>query len=620
MKRLSLKLILFVGIATIIVVSLVGGFSTYFLYQFSSRQTQQTKELLMGKYDEEIRWQTEQANSMLNAIGKLRDEGALSAEQAFATAQTLMNSLRYGQGGYFWADTEEGICVVHGSKPEVIGKNRLNDVDAKGFKLIAAIVQAGKNGGGYTDYFYPRLGSDVPEAKRGYSLLNPAFHWVLGTGNYIDDIQKTVSTQQAAAKAELKRVIMVLLMAILVITALIIGVVIAFSRIITGPIQAVTTSLQEIACGSGDLTQKLPVIGKDEIAQLSHHFNEFLSSLNQTMSQAKDASSNVMHLGQRLKQNADNMKVSTDEIHQSIADMRGKVEVQTQSIGGASSAVEQIVRNVDSLSTQIEAQATNVTESSASIEEMVGNIGSVTTNLTVASQQFGQLVEAARIGREKLDSVAQSAQSAQTNSDHLVDANAIVQSIASQTNLLAMNAAIEAAHAGDAGRGFTVVAEEIRKLAENASMQSKEIATNLKVIKDTIDEVVDTSGAAGSAFGNIEQLVHKVENLVLEIQNAMQEQNQGNQEVLESLHQMQNITSEVQGGSKEMKEGSGLILQEMMHLQESSVQLVEQLNMITRNTENIVRVAHETETISEENNEAGGKLSSIVDKFTCEDT
>lgn len=619
MKRLSTKLILFVGIAMILAVALVGAVSSYFLYQLSARQSLQTEKLLMGKYDEEIRWQTEQANSMLETIGKMRDSGTLSSEAAFTLAQSLMNGLRYGNGGYFWADTEEGVCVVHGSKPEVIGKNRLNDVDANGFKLIAAIIAAGKAGGGYTDYYYPKLGSQVAEAKRGYSLLNPSFGWVLGTGNYYDDIKKTVDAQRAGSLSELRRVIGIILAAIIIIAIGIIAIAAALSRVITKPIRAVTESLQEIACGSGDLTQKLPVLGKDEIAQLSHHFNEFLSSLNHTMSEAREASAVVLHLGERLKNNADQMGESTNEIHQSIAGMRSKVDVQTQSIGGASSAVEQIVRNVESLATQIESQAANVTQSSASIEEMVGNIRSVSNNLTVASQQFGQLVEAARVGREKLDSVAQSAQSAQTRSDHLVDANAIVQSIASQTNLLAMNAAIEAAHAGDAGRGFTVVAEEIRKLAENASLQSKEIAGNLKVIKDTIDEVVTTSGHAGSAFGNIEQLVHKVENLVLEIQSAMQEQNQGNQEVLESLHQMQNITSEVQSGSKEMKTGSALILEEMAHLQESSIQLVDQLDKIAHNTESIVHVAKETEVISGENTEAGGKLAAIVGKFTCED-
>jgi methyl-accepting chemotaxis protein len=619
MKKLSVKLILFVGISVIVIALSIGATAAFFLFRLANTNAQHLETMLMGKYDEEIRWQTEQANTMLNAIGKLQDEGKLDRDTAFSLAQTLMNALRYGPEGYFWADTVEGVCVANGSKPENIGRNRMNDVDAKGFRLIEAIITAGKNGGGYTDYWYPKLGKTDPEPKRGYSLLNPAFNWVLGTGNYYDDIHKAVSEQKAITFKEVQRISLTIITIMIIVTVLIVFAAGVASRLITRPIILVTRSLKDISCGSGDLTQKLPVIGKDEIGQLSFYFNEFIASLNKTMLQAKEAASTVLQLGEQLKRNADSMNVATKDIKMSLDDMNKKIDGQTNSINGTSSAVEQIVRNIESLALLVETQAANVTESSASIEEMVGNIRSVSNNLSRASEQFNELVEAARIGREKLDSVSQSAQSAQTHSDHLVEANSIIQSIASQTNLLAMNAAIEAAHAGDAGRGFTVVAEEIRKLAENAAQQSKDIAGNLKEIKQTIDLVVQTSSDAGEAFGNIESLVHRVENLVQEIQQAMQEQNTGNQQVLESLKNMQNITMEVKDGSREMKEGSNQILEEMKNLKDSSHMLIDQLETISRNTENIITVSQETETISEKNIEASRKLSAIVGQFKCED-
>lgn len=618
MKKLSLKLMLYLGISTIFVALAIGSTASFFLFRLANTNAQHLETMLMEKYDEEIRWQTEQANSMLNAIGKLRDEGKFDKDTAFALAQTLMNSLRYGKEGYFWADTIDGICVVHGSKPENIGRNRMNDVDAKGFKLIEAIIQAGKNGGGYTEYWYPKLGKTDPEPKRGYSLLNPAFNWVLGTGNYFDDIQQAVQHQRAITFKEVKRIsLMIVIITVLIIIVVVISAGVA-SRLITRPVILVSRSLKDISCGSGDLTKKLPVIGKDEISQLSFYFNEFIASLNTTMNQAKAAANTVLQLGEQLKMNADAMNAATGDIKISLDDMNKKIEAQNGSVSGTSSAVEQIVRNIESLALLVETQAANVTESSASIEEMVGNIRSVSNNLSRASEQFNELVEAARIGREKLDSVFQSAQSAQTHSDHLVEANSIIQSIASQTNLLAMNAAIEAAHAGDAGRGFTVVAEEIRKLAENAAHQSKDIAGNLKEIKQTIDLVVQTSSDAGEAFGNIETLVHRVENLVQEIQQAMQEQNTGNQQVLESLKNMQNITMEVKDGSREMKEGSNQILEEMKNLKDSSHLLVDQLEIISQNTEKIIAVSRETEAISEKNIEASQNLSGIVGQFKCE--
>ncbi len=544
----------------------------------------------------------------------------LTTDQAYLVAQTLMNSLRYGKEGYFWGDTAEGINVFHGSKPENIGRNRINDVDAKGFKLIEAILKAGKEpGGGYTDYYYPRLGSDVPERKRGYSLLNTTFNWVIGTGNYLDDIDKAIKTQEMEISALRKSVFIWSLIIFTSITLLIIIISGFFTGIITKPVIKVTNALNAIACGNGDLTQRLPVLSKDEIGKLSHHFNEFLKSLNDTMIEASKAAESVKGLGQKLQEQSKVLKQATDFISSSIVEIHGMMSNQNTIIDNTSSAVEEIVHSIESFAKLIETQATNVTESSASIEEMVGNVAGITKNLVNAGEQFSVLLDAARVGRERVEQVVQSAQLAQTHSDHLVEANMIIQSIANQTNLLAMNAAIEAAHAGDAGRGFTVVAEEIRKLAEHAAQQSKEIAGNLQQIKETVDMVVQTSSDAGLAFGDIQGQVDKVKNLLLEIQHAMEEQNMGNQQVLESLKIMQNVTVEVRNSTGEMRVGINEILKDINAITESNKKLSSQIDTINSNTKDIVEVTNTMNIIADDNSAASNKLSAIVSSFKCDD-
>ena len=64
--------------------------------------------------------------------------------------------------------------------------------------------------------------------------------------------------------------------------------------------------------------------------------------------------------------------------------------------------------------------------------------------------------------------------------------------IAAQTNLLALNAAIEAARVGEHGKGFAVVADEVRKLAERSSLATREIATLVKGIQETVMEMAQT--------------------------------------------------------------------------------------------------------------------------------
>ena len=72
----------------------------------------------------------------------------------------LLRELRYGDGGYFWADTYDGDNVVLlGSETE--GTNRMETKDAEGYQMVKEIIRVGQEpDGGYTDYVFPKEGGD----------------------------------------------------------------------------------------------------------------------------------------------------------------------------------------------------------------------------------------------------------------------------------------------------------------------------------------------------------------------------------------------------------------------------------------------------------------------------
>jgi CheY-like chemotaxis protein len=150
--------------------------------------------------------------------------------------------------------------------------------------------------------------------------------------------------------------------------------------------------------------------------------------------------------------------------------------------------------------------------------------------------------------------VAEKIQEIARDSEGLLEINVVMDNIASQTNLLSMNAAIEAAHAGEAGKGFAVVADEIRKLAESSSEQSKTTAAMLKKIKASIDSITASSNEVISRFEAIDTGVKTVSTHELSIRNAMEEQEVGGKQILDSIGRLKEISVTVKKGAGEMLE------------------------------------------------------------------
>ena len=239
---------------------------------------------------------------------------------------------------------------------------------------------------------------------------------------------------------------------------------------------------------------------------------------------------------------------------------------QASGVEETSTSVEAIISKANALNGSIEGQVAAVTQSSSAVEEMVANINSVTQILNQNTKTVNALTTASDDGRRSVETAVYTSQQIIEQSATLMEATTIIQTIAAQTNLLAMNAAIESAHAGEAGKGFAVVADEIRKLAEQSSAQGKNINDSLKELSSSIQLVSTNTKEVQEKFNAIFDLAQTVMHQEDVIMNAMNEQAEGNKQVLDAIKNINSSSSGVKKGSVEMVAGSEQIKKEMENL------------------------------------------------------
>ena len=319
---------------------------------------------------------------------------------------------------------------------------------------------------------------------------------------------------------------------------------------------------------------------RSELGLIIQSVNKFKRKANSILVQFGASAKRTSSESDDLVSNMDSTRNNVASITESLQSIKSEIENQSAGVAESNSSIEQIMGNIRSLNNAIEAQAAGVTQSSAAVEEMVANVASVSQILEKNSEVVALLSDASEKGQQQVRTAVETAESVLQQSTGILQASSIIQNIASRTNLLAMNAAIESAHAGEAGKGFAVVAEEIRKLAEQSSSQSKAIDENLHSLSDAISNITTDIGHVKVAFENIYELSQKVREQETVIANAMEEQNAGNQQVLEAMHAISDSTAEVKNGSAEMLVGGEQILKEMQNLSEVTRVISETMNQI----------------------------------------
>ncbi len=254
---------------------------------------------------------------------------------------------------------------------------------------------------------------------------------------------------------------------ILIWTALIAAVFIALSSLVASsvsrPIAKVADMLHNIGAGEGDLRQRLPVDGNDELAQLAKGFNSFISKIQTSVIEVADTSKllgasaiDVSHQAQRTLADSQQQKDQTIMVVTAINEMGATVnEIASNAAQAADTAR---AADTDSNNGQVV-----VTRARETISQLSNDV-----------EQVGEVIESLATHTKSIESILD-----------------VIRAVSEQTNLLALNAAIEAARAGEAGRGFAVVADEVRNLASRTATSTNEVQVMIDKLQAEASRAVE---------------------------------------------------------------------------------------------------------------------------------
>ena len=545
---------------------------------------------MRSSYDEQIKAQVDNVISLCQSIYNRYEKGEYTLDEAEKLAADQIRDLRYGTNGYFWVDTYDGTNVVLlGNDTE--GTNRMDAVDTNGFAYMQAIISAGRQeNGGFTDYVFPREGETESSPKRAYSKAFEPFGWVLGTGNYTDDIDEDVLGVKNEFSSYESNSRMAIIGIAVVMEVILILVLTLITASIVKPLKKSLTHIDEIAQGdfSKEFEQDL-LKRKDDFGQLADSLEKMRSEMKELIGEVKSEALEITGMVQEI-----------DTSIRALDDQIENVSATTEELAAGMEETAASSEEMNAMSHEIESAAKSIAERSQDGANEADEIRERAVKIKKDTDENDRRTRS--IHEEINESLTKALEDIKVVDQINVLAKSIMD-ITGQTNLLALNASIEAARAGEAGKGFAVVADEIRVLAEQskaAVAHIQEVTGNVTAAVENLandaerllefvgNDVVESLGGFAEMANSYNSDAANVDSLVTDFSASSEQLLASINGVMDAISDVSKTATEGATGTTDIAEKVGNVVQEAEAIKQKAETTYHSAEKLQKNVERFI--------------------------------